>query len=189
MLINKCLAKSFYFKGISFKQFPKSKQHFNDDVLPNHKDTNAVFIINIECPVIEYDVCFSPEKTVIEFRNWSAVSECVEKAIDCFSNEEPKKINSLKLNKYNEKHKSHTELVEQVIEQLKKTTRKDVKKLNKKSCKQEKNNLLCLFKKPEHKINYFSQKNLLKNESENPFTSSMDSNRLFVVRNENSQIM
>lgn len=44
----------------------------------------GIFVLNIDCFVIEYDVCFELVKILIEFQNWDKVFSCVEKCIEEF---------------------------------------------------------------------------------------------------------
>ena len=47
-------------------------------------DKYGVFILNIICPIKEYDICLDPTKTLIEFQDWEKVFYCIEKCIDHF---------------------------------------------------------------------------------------------------------
>ncbi|XP_069805529.1 DNA mismatch repair protein Mlh3 isoform X2 [Dendropsophus ebraccatus] len=47
-------------------------------------DLYGVFVINIQCHVSEYDVCFQPDKTLIEFRDWDRVMLCAEQGLRNF---------------------------------------------------------------------------------------------------------
>ncbi|XP_060614362.2 DNA mismatch repair protein Mlh3 isoform X1 [Anolis sagrei] len=44
----------------------------------------GVFVINVKCQYDEYDVCLEPAKSLIEFRNWTALLTCVEEGIKAF---------------------------------------------------------------------------------------------------------
>lgn len=47
-------------------------------------DNHGIFFLNVECLVTEYDICFEPAKTLIEFQDWESVLFCVEKCIKDF---------------------------------------------------------------------------------------------------------
>ncbi|KAM5129705.1 DNA mismatch repair protein Mlh3 [Mantella aurantiaca] len=51
-------------------------------------ELHAIFVLDIRCPYEEYDVCFEPDKTLIEFQDWSAVLLCVEQAVRDFLKKE-----------------------------------------------------------------------------------------------------
>ncbi|XP_053553001.1 DNA mismatch repair protein Mlh3 [Bombina bombina] len=44
----------------------------------------GVFVINLLCNLYEYDICFEPAKTLIEFRDWNSVLLCVEEGVKTF---------------------------------------------------------------------------------------------------------
>ncbi|KAJ6661287.1 hypothetical protein lerEdw1_015424 [Lerista edwardsae] len=48
----------------------------------------GVFVINVKCPYNEYDVCFEPAKTLIEFRNWDSLLTCIEEGVKAFLKQE-----------------------------------------------------------------------------------------------------
>ncbi|XP_023807791.1 DNA mismatch repair protein Mlh3 isoform X3 [Oryzias latipes] len=61
--------------GPSVIKSPKNKQ--------SH-ELFGVYILNIKCSYSEYDICFEPTKTLIEFRDWDEVLLCVEEAVRAF---------------------------------------------------------------------------------------------------------
>lgn len=61
--------------GESLVRSPKSKR--------SH-ELHGVYVININCPYSEYDICLEPAKTLIEFREWDAILLCVEEAVKAF---------------------------------------------------------------------------------------------------------
>lgn len=65
--------------GESTVRSPKSKRS---------QDLHGVYVINIQCPYSEYDVCLEPAKTLIEFRDWDGILLCVEEAVKAFLNRE-----------------------------------------------------------------------------------------------------
>lgn len=48
----------------------------------------GIFVINVKCPYNEYDVCFEPAKTLIEFRNWDSLLTCIEEGVKAFLKQE-----------------------------------------------------------------------------------------------------
>ncbi|XP_066958145.1 LOW QUALITY PROTEIN: uncharacterized protein [Macrobrachium rosenbergii] len=48
----------------------------------------GIFVINIECPLSEYDICLEPQKTVVEFKDWDKLLLCIEEMIVNFIQEE-----------------------------------------------------------------------------------------------------
>ncbi|KAM9294344.1 DNA mismatch repair protein Mlh3 [Gastrophryne carolinensis] len=44
-------------------------------------DLHGIFIVDIQCPYYEYDVCYEPAKTLIEFQDWAPVILCVEEGL------------------------------------------------------------------------------------------------------------
>nr|XP_053645489.1 uncharacterized protein LOC128697688 [Cherax quadricarinatus] len=48
----------------------------------------GIFVINIECPYSEYDICLEPTKTLVEFKDWDKLLLCVEETVIKFIQEE-----------------------------------------------------------------------------------------------------
>ena len=44
----------------------------------------AVFVIDVTCPVMEYDVTLEPAKTLVEFEDWDGVLSCVQSCVESF---------------------------------------------------------------------------------------------------------
>lgn len=58
---------------------------------PKHKrsqDLYGVYIINIKCPYSEYDICLEPAKTLIEFKDWDGILQCVDVTVRDFLSRE-----------------------------------------------------------------------------------------------------
>ncbi|XP_076064570.1 DNA mismatch repair protein Mlh3-like isoform X2 [Oratosquilla oratoria] len=55
---------------------------------PKNLPLYGIFIINIECPRKEYDICLDPAKTLIEFRLWDRVLQGIEELVLRFAEEE-----------------------------------------------------------------------------------------------------
>ncbi|XP_033632455.1 uncharacterized protein LOC117294044 isoform X2 [Asterias rubens] len=51
-------------------------------------DLYGIFVLNVRCPLSEYDICLEPSKTLVEFRDWSVVLGCVQKLVDQFLTQE-----------------------------------------------------------------------------------------------------
>ncbi|XP_073494190.1 acylphosphatase-1 isoform X1 [Phyllobates terribilis] len=47
-------------------------------------DLYGIFIVNIQCPASGYDICFQPDKTLIQFQDWDAVMSCTEQGLRTF---------------------------------------------------------------------------------------------------------
>lgn len=58
---------------------------------PRHRsasELHGIYVINVQCPFREYDVCIEPAKTLIEFQNWDTVLICVQEGIKKFLKQE-----------------------------------------------------------------------------------------------------
>eukprot|EP00004_Rigifila_ramosa_P025505 TRINITY_DN7639_c0_g1_i2.p1 TRINITY_DN7639_c0_g1~~TRINITY_DN7639_c0_g1_i2.p1 ORF type:complete len:462 (+),score=60.61 TRINITY_DN7639_c0_g1_i2:544-1929(+) len=53
----------------------------SSDLAERHRSRHPVFVLNLICPHSEYDMLFAPDKSLVEFRHWEAVSTFVEKCI------------------------------------------------------------------------------------------------------------
>ena len=53
----------------------------------------GMFVLNIECPYTEYDICLDPAKTLVEFKDWNQILLCIEELVIQFANEENLVIN------------------------------------------------------------------------------------------------
>ena len=40
---------------------------------PNQPQRHGVYVLNLECPLNEYDITFDPRKTLVEFKDWTSV--------------------------------------------------------------------------------------------------------------------
>lgn len=75
-LIKKYLSKSFYLRNIG-----KEIKLTND--MP--KETfHPIFLIQIQCPYVEYEISSDPKKQQVEFQNWKIVMRCLEELVDKF---------------------------------------------------------------------------------------------------------
>ncbi|CAL9686597.1 unnamed protein product [Knipowitschia caucasica] len=48
------------------------------------QDLYGVFIVDIKCPYTEYDVCLEPAKSLIEFKDWNDLVNCIEESVKDF---------------------------------------------------------------------------------------------------------
>ncbi|XP_041809063.1 DNA mismatch repair protein Mlh3 isoform X2 [Chelmon rostratus] len=58
---------------------------------PKHKrsqELHGVYVINIKCSYLEYDICLEPSKTLIEFKDWDGILLCMEEAVKAFLSRE-----------------------------------------------------------------------------------------------------
>lgn len=58
---------------------------------PRHRSTpelHGIYIINVQCPCCEYDVCVEPAKTLIEFQNWDTLLICIQEGVKMFLKQE-----------------------------------------------------------------------------------------------------
>lgn len=44
----------------------------------------GIYVINVQCPSCEYDVCMDPAKTLIEFQNWDTLLACIQEGVKIF---------------------------------------------------------------------------------------------------------
>uniref|UniRef100_A0A3P8XPR2 DNA mismatch repair protein Mlh3 n=1 Tax=Esox lucius TaxID=8010 RepID=A0A3P8XPR2_ESOLU len=47
-------------------------------------ELHGMYVINIKCHYSEYDICFEPAKTLIEFKAWETLLVCIEEAVKAF---------------------------------------------------------------------------------------------------------
>ena len=40
---------------------------------PRQPERHGVYVLNLECPLDEYDITFDPRKTLVEFKDWTCV--------------------------------------------------------------------------------------------------------------------
>ncbi|XP_076777754.1 DNA mismatch repair protein Mlh3 isoform X1 [Arvicanthis niloticus] len=58
---------------------------------PRHRsasELHGIYVINVQCPFCEYDVCIEPAKTLIEFQNWDTVLICIQEGVKKFLKQE-----------------------------------------------------------------------------------------------------
>uniref|UniRef100_S4RVE4 MutL homolog 3 (E. coli) n=1 Tax=Petromyzon marinus TaxID=7757 RepID=S4RVE4_PETMA len=49
-----------------------------------NSELHGIFVLNITCPLSDYDICLDPMKTLIEFQDWENVLGCVEMSVKEF---------------------------------------------------------------------------------------------------------
>ncbi|KAM8921318.1 DNA mismatch repair protein Mlh3 [Pelodytes ibericus] len=95
----------------------RPKPGFHPGKHNNGPELHAIFILNIQCHYREYDICFEPAKTLIEFQDWDSVLQCIEEGVKIFlkrehlfleaTKEEPNENNNLSLTLNQFKHKDN----------------------------------------------------------------------------------
>ncbi|XP_018429839.1 PREDICTED: DNA mismatch repair protein Mlh3 [Nanorana parkeri] len=89
---------------------PKAGQAGHTSGSPGFHRTSAelhgIFVLNIQCPYQEYDICFEPDKTLIEFQDWSSVLAFVEQGLKNFLKKENLYLEPSKedVTEFNRKH-------------------------------------------------------------------------------------
>lgn len=90
-LVNSVMSRSAIIKSNNGQYVPISKE-INHDVFlafsPPKKDKHAVFVLNITCPLSEYDITLDPKKTLVEFCNWDCLLSCFENLLRKFIEKE-----------------------------------------------------------------------------------------------------
>lgn len=88
-LINSILGKSELLRKLTASEVSSSEPEGPQTKVTSPQnakssDNHGIFFLNVECLVTEYDICFEPVKTLIEFQDWESVLFCVEKCIKDF---------------------------------------------------------------------------------------------------------
>lgn len=52
------------------------------------QDLYGIYVLNIDCSLSEYDITLDPGKTLVEFKNWSSILQCLEELITNFLTKE-----------------------------------------------------------------------------------------------------
>ncbi|XP_060594266.1 uncharacterized protein LOC132748671 [Ruditapes philippinarum] len=55
---------------------------------PKFSEAYPVYVLEFKCPISEYDITFEPTKTMVEFKDWDTVLECVEEVTTSFLDKE-----------------------------------------------------------------------------------------------------
>ena len=88
-LINSILGKSELLRKLTASEVSSSEPEGPQTKVTSPQnakssDNHGIFFLNVECLATEYDICFEPAKTLIEFQDWESVLLCVEKCIKDF---------------------------------------------------------------------------------------------------------
>ncbi|XP_075048719.1 DNA mismatch repair protein Mlh3 [Mixophyes fleayi] len=89
---------------------PKTSQVGKTNISPGRHRSNSdlygMFVLNIQCSYHEYDVCFQPDKTLIEFQDWSTIALCVQQGIKAFLKRENLFLEASKdeITEFNQRH-------------------------------------------------------------------------------------
>lgn len=89
-LVNHIVGKSELLRKlpvVEVKESTRSESYQSKTTSPQHgkiTDKHGIFVLNVDCPVTEYDICLEPAKTLIEFQDWEKVLHCVEKCVEEF---------------------------------------------------------------------------------------------------------
>ena len=87
--VNSLLANSMIARKLSRQNDPKwqSKESFGGKDLLSPKRTPekyGMFVLMIECPRSEYDICLEPAKTLVEFKQWDKIQNTLESLVKTF---------------------------------------------------------------------------------------------------------
>ncbi|KAE8746363.1 hypothetical protein FOCC_FOCC006858 [Frankliniella occidentalis] len=86
-LVNSIMSRSAILKSNNVSHAPISKE-INHNVFlafsPPKRDKHAIFVLNIICPLSEYDITLDPKKTLVEFCNWDCLLSCFERLLRKF---------------------------------------------------------------------------------------------------------
>ncbi|KAL4238879.1 DNA mismatch repair protein [Mactra antiquata] len=61
---------------------PSTKSFFSPP--PKFSEAFPVYVIEIKCPIHEYDITFDPAKTMVEFKDWDSLLSCVSEIVETF---------------------------------------------------------------------------------------------------------
>lgn len=62
----------------------KKLQADDNGILKRESDRQPYYVINIDCPLSEYDITFEPKKTLVAFKQWRILSICLEELLHSF---------------------------------------------------------------------------------------------------------
>ena len=87
--VNSLLGNSMIARKLSRQNDPKwqSKESFGGKDLLSPKRTPekyGMFVLMIECPRSEYDICLEPAKTLVEFKQWDKIQNTLESLVKTF---------------------------------------------------------------------------------------------------------
>ena len=83
--INNMIANSLIVRNLSKQVESKWQNQDTDIVSPKRAaERHAIYVLMIECSRSEYDVCLEPCKTLIEFKNWTTLLDCLVQVVKQF---------------------------------------------------------------------------------------------------------
>ncbi|XP_070579166.1 LOW QUALITY PROTEIN: DNA mismatch repair protein Mlh3-like [Ptychodera flava] len=86
-LANLLLSKSIIVKSKACISHTTSQSKEQDGELigsPRNTELHAMYVFDIKCARSEYDICLEPAKTLVEFRDWESILQCMENMILTF---------------------------------------------------------------------------------------------------------
>ena len=79
------LLNYYLMKSTIVKKQGQSPSGLNvDGSPPRNTDRHGMYIINVDCPLTEYDITFDPTKTLVEFKDWKLLTRCFEQMVLSF---------------------------------------------------------------------------------------------------------
>lgn len=88
-LVNSILGKSEHLRKLPPSEVDNARSEGDQSKVTSPQslkpsDKHGVFVLNVDCPVTEYDICLEPAKTLIEFQDWDNVLYCVQRCVEEF---------------------------------------------------------------------------------------------------------
>ena len=88
-LVNSILGKSEHLRKLPPSEVDNARSEGDQSKMTSPQslkpsDKHGVFVLNVDCPVTEYDICLEPAKTLIEFQDWDNVLYCVQRCVEEF---------------------------------------------------------------------------------------------------------
>ncbi len=86
--VNNAIANSLIARGLSRQSAANSKWRSSNeaDIGTPRKisEKHGMYVLMLRCPRTEYDICLEPAKTLIEFKEWEAVLDCLLQVVRDF---------------------------------------------------------------------------------------------------------
>lgn len=79
---------------------------------PKFSEMYPVYILEVKCPVSEYDITFEPAKTMVEFKDWDSLLSCIEEVTKSFLSKENIAINTTEIECASDEPAKETEVVQ-----------------------------------------------------------------------------
>lgn len=83
-LINQILNRSSLIKKSPLSLNGDDESSFAKSSPKQGCDKYGIYVVNIICPVMNYDITLEPSKTLVEFEDWDSVLELVKQCIESF---------------------------------------------------------------------------------------------------------